>query len=161
MQAKVFKMVHTWKNNRCAFLHNFSLQHAHECLTRNTMRAHTVNCPSKCVRNYHDGWNSLTFMWNKKEENKGQMWDCCFKCVCKQMNQPRAKDREESPLRLGFFNNHSSRDDGCKRTLWAQLAKKGLDSSLVLGQLSLIPQQTQQESLLIFCPLHFSTSPFP
>lgn len=136
MQTKVFKMVYTWKNkmHRCVFLHNFSLQHAHECCTGNAMR------------------NSLKFMWNKKKENKGQMWDCCFKCVCEETDQPRAKDREEYPLRLGFLNNHSSREDGCKRSLWAQLAKKGLDSSSVLGQLSLIPLQTQQESLLNLLP---------
>lgn len=52
------------------------------------------------------------------------MWACCLKCVYEQTDQPRAEHREEFPLRLGSLNDHSSREDGCQESLWAQLANK-------------------------------------
>lgn len=52
------------------------------------------------------------------------MWACCLKRVHEQTDQPRAEDREEFPLRLGSVNDHSSREDGCQESLWAQLANK-------------------------------------
>lgn len=52
------------------------------------------------------------------------MWACCLKRVYEQTDQPRAEDREEFPLRLGSVSDHSSGEDGCQKSLWAQLANK-------------------------------------
>ncbi len=52
------------------------------------------------------------------------MCACCLKCGYEQTGQSRADHQEEFPLRLGFLNDRSSRDDGCQESLWAQLANK-------------------------------------
>lgn len=93
------------------------------------MTAHTVNCPSKCIRNYHDGWNSLKFMWNKKEENKGQMWDWCFKCVCEQSRPAQSKGSGGIPSLPGL-----SQQPQLKRR-WVQKKPVGTISQKRLGLL--------------------------